>query len=148
MPFSTPTLLSSAIGNYVHRYDSSLHLPRDNFHGGFFVYYVLQVLVRPLPRRARARATNIASPSSYSFIILSHHCSFVLRATFCSKVQAVARSHFRRPLPQAAALGSDGDAGRRGVGGLQMLWSGGRRTKGNEVRVASVWSCLILEEMG
>eukprot|EP00903_Cladosiphon_okamuranus_P011912 g11188.t1 len=61
--------------------------------------------------------------------------------SFCGEcdneqVRAVARSNPRRPLPQAAALGGgSGDARRVGGHGLQMLWSGGRRTKGNEVTV-------------
>lgn len=48
------------------------------------------------------------------------------------KVKALARSDLRRPLP-SPALGSTSIARGGGASRLQMLWSGGRRTQGNEV---------------
>lgn len=48
------------------------------------------------------------------------------------KVKALARSDLRRPLPYPA-LGSTSIARDGGASRLQMLWSGGRRTQGNEV---------------
>ncbi|CAM9714768.1 unnamed protein product, partial [Hapterophycus canaliculatus] len=52
------------------------------------------------------------------------------------KIEVVTRGNLRRPLPQSAAAGgASGSTDHSGAGGLQMLWSGGRRTKGNEVTV-------------
>lgn len=59
-----------------------------------------------------------------------------LPAASVLKIEAVTRGNLRRPLPQSAARGATGSSGTDsgGASGLQMLWSGGRRTKGNEVR--------------
>ena len=55
------------------------------------------------------------------------------------KGAAVRRPSMRRPLPKRALGATRGGDGGRDHGapmrGMQMLWSGGKRTKGNEVPV-------------
>ncbi|CAM9121447.1 unnamed protein product [Ectocarpus fasciculatus] len=104
----------------------------------------------PLGQRARRRREHSAGTkvfvTSLLLSCLPAFCTtaFVVPApaatgSFCgecgnAQVKALARSDLKRPLPYPAhsstSIARDGGASR-----LQMLWSGGRRTQGNEVTV-------------